>query len=908
MPIPRIVHFLTAAVVIVLLAILGWQNFVASKGDSSLGYLSFNRAAPKEAQTIMDFWRKEDKRVGAVRTIIITDYVLIVVYVVYLTWCLSARRNNETRKFLKGLLTLGMLLIVVGALLDVWQDRTIWSFVSAPPGEPVDSLASLTRIKWMALMLGVLPLPISYVTRHRIDLVSGFLQTVWTYFPSLLFIFLTIFCFWIEGQGKDILTAFTEGAGFNLRLILFFLAIGLWIYVSWYSSRVIFHIRESRGHVPGEFLEYYPRFAGNACFLVLELAVLQSPLLEPSLPSWLAWVIFGLGSIAFPFLDRWVRAVLPTDTKLLSRRFWIVFAAFFGILLITAAFPFSREWYTLLALLLIFHVVYFFYINLHHQDMKARAIAPKPAIARNLFHRVRQYFQVPQEESGYLKWYLVISAVAVILDIVAVCNLDFSRLIGPFPLLLMAFGVLLAFGNLVTAFSVKYQLNFHLVLFLMALVFGVRESHQVRITHLEKDVNGYAGRPTLKKYLDSWLSRVDTTNDFNVYLVLANGGASRSGYWTASVLGRLEDASMQNPDPNARFSHHLLCLSGTSGGGVGVATFFALLDDKEPDTNRRSYERSAKNFLQQDYFTYTVARMLGPDYFRYILPVTGIDRGAALEKGFENYTDTAGGYGPHFEKPFSHFKAMTGDSVSLPVLFVNTTRMQDGNPGLVTNLQLEPKWFSTRIDVPRILADEDSSQDISMASGAILGARFPYLSPAGKIGKDYFVDGGYFDNSGAGSVQELLRGILNIYDSDKTSINYKRLHRLHFKVLHILNSPVIADTTDFRPVPPIKNDLLSPVATIIGAYDMQTTVNDGRLKNFLDDIRASGIPADYIQLSLYKDAREWAKDSLFSSEKKEPAYSMNWFISEKTRGRMDRRLVDTCSAVDSLVKTFKNHR
>jgi len=211
-----------------------------------------------------------------------------------------------------------------------------------------------------------------------------------------------------------------------------------------------------------------------------------------------------------------------------------------------------RDRQTLLVLLLIFHVVYFFYINLHHQDMKARAIAPKPAIARNLFHRVRQYFQVPQEESGYLKWYLVISAVAVILDIVAVCNLDFSRLIGPFPLLLMAFGVLLAFGNLVTAFSVKYQLNFHLVLFLMALLFGVRESHQVRITHLEKDVNGYAGRPTLKKYLDSWLSRVDTAANFDVYLVLANGGASRSGYWTASVLGRLEDASMQNPDPNAR--------------------------------------------------------------------------------------------------------------------------------------------------------------------------------------------------------------------------------------------------------------------------------------------------------------------------------------------------------------------
>ncbi|WP_431213617.1 hypothetical protein ACQ86N_01500 [Puia sp. P3] len=699
------------------------------------------------------------------------------------------------------------------------------------------------------------------------------------------------------------MTAFTEGGDFNYRLLFFFLAIGLWVYVTWYSSRVIFYIRDNRGsargkaedRIPGKFFESYPRFAGNACFLVLELAVLQSPLLEPALPSWLAWVLFVLGMALFPFLDRRVRAVLPKDTRPLARRFFIVFVAFFCLLMITAAFDISRKWYTLLALLLIFQVVYFFYINLHHQGTIVRRVGPDETPGP--FHRVRRYFLVPSEESGYLKWYLVISFVAVILDLFAITCLPFAVDIGPFPLLLLAFGVLLAFGNLVSAFSVKYQLNFHLVLFLIAMAVGSRESHQVH--NISPEPSGYASRPSLTKYLDSWLTRVDTAKDFDVYLVLANGGASRSGYWTASVLGRLEDASISGGGD--RFSKHLLCLSGTSGGGVGVATFFALLDDKQPAAGR-SYERSARNFLQQDYFTFTVARMLGPDYFRYIFPINWPDRGAALEKGFEEYNDTAGGYSPSFNKPFSHFKAMDPrDSVALPILFVNTTQMQDGNPGLVTNLRLEPKWFNTRIDVPAILEAEDT--DISMASGAILGARFPYLSPAGKIGTHYFVDGGYFDNSGAGAVQELLRGILNTYGADKTSINYKRLRRLHFKVLHILNSPVIADTTDFKPVPPIKNDLLSPVLTIVGAYDMQTTVNDGRLRNLLDDIKASGIPTDYIPLSLYKNADEWAKDSLYTIVKKEPAYPMNWFISEKTRGRMNRRL-DHSKTIDSLAKTF----
>ncbi len=41
----------------------------------------------------------------------------------------------------------------------------------------------------------------------------------------------------------------------------------------------------------------------------------------------------------------------------------------------------------------------------------------------------------------------------------------------------------------------------------------------------------------------------------------------------------------------------------------------------------------------------------------------------------------------------------------LPLLFVNTTRMQDGNPGLVTNLAADPGQFNRRIDVPSLLAD-----------------------------------------------------------------------------------------------------------------------------------------------------------------------------------------------------------
>jgi hypothetical protein len=179
-------------------------------------------------------------------------------------------------------------------------------------------------------------------------------------------------------------------------------------------------------------------------------------------------------------------------------------------------------------------------------------------------------------------------------------------------------------------------------------------------------------------------------------------------------------------------------------------------------------------------------------------------------------------------------------------------------------------------------------KDISITSASILGARFPYLSPAGRIGDSYFVDGGYFDNSGAGVIQETIRGIINLSRTDSALGKY--ISKFHFKVLHVLNSPVAGDQNNIEPVAPIKNDLAAPLLTIVGAYDMQTTVNDGRLINYLKDInKYSENKADYIQISLYLDEEEKNADPIHGKEPEAP-YAMNWFMSDTTLNRIDHRL------------------
>lgn len=777
---------------------------------------------------------------------------------------------------------------------------------------------------------------------------SQLLKSIWLFFPGILFLFFSIFLFWMLGQGKDIIVAFTENregmvGHINYTRIVFFLAIGFWVYVSWYSSRVIASMKRTKQEdsirqisgvsiskanidydkhkeyfeISSDFLDEIPRVIGNACFFILELAVLQSPILIHQLSFTWASIILVAGLLLLRFINNlWIKKIAQRPG--FRKTFNILLLLLVVSILAVSWFP-QISILALFFILLLFHIVFISYINLRRvmierDTMKVKIATEKQAkSSRNITEKVMDYFCIPRVEKGYYTYFLIIGAVAITCYITAIISINFARNIGPFPFLILAFGVLLSYGNIITAFSIKFKVNFHFLMFLLAFVLGFGETHYVRPIPLTNQSNAYVNRPTLKEYLTQWLKdrKVDldsSNNGYNVYFVMANGGASRSGYWTSAVLGRIEDSTIKI-NPANRFSDHVFCLSGTSGGGVGVATFFSLLKYRKRDS-LPFYDASARDYLKRDYFTYTFARMLGPDYFNYIFHLAFLkDRAAALEESFEQSSmDTNKAlYRVPFNEGFSNFTAFNKNhEVQLPILFVNTTRMQDGNPGVVSNLNItkDSFVFNKRVDVLNLLKSGD---DISITSAAIMGARFPYLSPAGRIGNDYFVDGGYFDNSGAGVVQEIIRGIMDIANDDTTkdSSIKRQIQKLHFKVLHIINSPVTLDSTNITSVPPIKNDLMAPILTIMGAYDMQTTVNDGRLKNYLYDLNKyyQKQRADYTPISLYKDAAEFDRDPLHKRFSEDPPYAMNWFMSDTTLRRINNRL-DSVPEVSVVLKGF----
>lgn len=728
-------------------------------------------------------------------------------------------------------------------------------------------------------------------------------------------------CFWVLGQGKDLMVAFAENRQAKL---FFFIAIAFWSYTAWYSSRIIAYLvarkqgqpmqfknvaangnaEITRGgdyfQIPEAWLKRFPRLIGFSCILIIELAVLQLKVYKaPGLSIGAAKLTFAILFFSYLFLNNALDGFFDRN-KFITWRIFYILLVLFVISIIVLLLLNTRLLMPFIWVLLLFHLAFIFYMHLRRMKDVNEADAGKnyPEFIRKINCKILSRIHVPLNEFGYFTWFNIISLIGLVIYFATIISKLFSWTIGPFPFVILAFSVLLGIGNIVTALSIRANVNFHLVIFLIAALIPSVETHYVQVFDLDKNFppTVFHQRQDIREYYTRWMNdseRVGAMNadsTYDVYFVLANGGASRSGYWSAAVLGTLNDTTYGD------FSKHLFCLSGASGGSVGNATFFSLLHEKKMHQSNLQMDTAARSYLKLDFLTFTLARMLGPDYLKLILHTNIFgDRAAALEEIVEAGSEKSEySLKPDFAENFSSLITKKGVNSDLPVICINVTRMQDGNPGVVSNIVIDSSNFNDRVDVLNLL---QAGKDIHLSTGALLGARFPYLSPAGRIDKvypraetynkvrdsivpNYFVDGGYFDNSGAGVVQEMIRVILNINkDSSGTSFG-NRAAKLRFVVLHITNSPL--GESALTKISPLKNDLAAPLLTLGGAFDKQTTVNDSRLVSLLADIDSSrGV---YYPISLYKDKTENP-----NNEPEEP-YAMNWFISDHVIERMNVRL------------------
>ncbi len=730
--------------------------------------------------------------------------------------------------------------------------------------------------------------------------ISAYLRVLYVFTAAIVLLFLAAWCFLWLPQGVDSIVKATETrwSGIVLMLMLFF-----WAYVNWYSGRILAYRKDQqRANFPRALsptlVTHLPRLLAYMCFAITALAILQCPAgLGAIARPWLLFLLVGhiaLYFLASRLLKHW-GAWLLKRRRLMAACIWLLaslFAAivFGGWINTAASLVTGILWMQYAALFLACNRLK---LNLHTNRWIKSPLFTR--VLRQVWNNKRKGSRPRMgEEAVLFLLFNGISLVAVICYISAIFWLPFANRIGSFPFALLAMGILLGFANISTLISIITRINLAVVYLLLVVIIGyIFEPHNVRIFHdRNSSAKVFNERQHLEEFFVNWLQQrqavIQRDSIYPVFFVLADGGASRSGYWTAAVLSRLEEES------NRMFSSHLFCLSGASGGSVGNAAFFCLLQQR--DSIYRAHHtllKEAQHYLKSDFLTYTLARMMGPDLFRPILPFPFIDdRAAALEYAMEHAAPDSVILGSSFRQNVSAIIARQQDSAyQLPILCINTTRMQDGTPGLISNIAIDSAIFGKRIDVLNMLRAGD---DMRLSTAVILGARFPYVSPAGRIHNSYFVDGGYFDNSGAGAVQEMILQLNRWAQDSSWYSRYPRLQhlqlakKLKWYVIHITNSSLEPATV--AKVHPVVNDLLAPIQTLIGSYGTQTVVNNLRLIRYLGELNKD---TTYFPISLY--------EKLDTNN-----YAMNWAISERTLHKMDMRLYHY-PRLDSLIRWVRNN-
>ncbi len=333
--------------------------------------------------------------------------------------------------------------------------------------------------------------------------------------------------------------------------------------------------------------------------------------------------------------------------------------------------------------------------------------------------------------------------------------------------------------------------------------FDLNDNHQIRGAATTRSRNHQASAADIEgKYLEhlglgDWLKSRGDWRDYDrypIFLVATEGGGLRAAYFTSSVL-----AAMEQKCPG--FAQHVIAISSVSGGSVG-ASVFAAQSAVQPNMphagcnlapeNPGPALKRARDVLTTDLLSPLLGASLFPDALQRILPlpIPNFDRARALEYALEESWRHAStgckGCDPEaMSNPVALLYAQkeTEQRRPVPHLFLNTTEAGTGRSVPFAT------WDIGDLAIPEhtVPGDEDLAlphatlvpmqnlirrDNVPLSTAAMLSARFPYLTPAAKLGNTgHYVDGGYFENSGtwllSGVAQNLIGQRLDYRDDDK---------------------------------------------------------------------------------------------------------------------------------------------
>ncbi len=595
--------------------------------------------------------------------------------------------------------------------------------------------------------------------------ISSLLQTLWS--ARLLVIFNTIIfiIFTYTDQGYDMLLALPEGAlGRILWFVLFTAVAG---YLIWYSGRFFINLNYTATGEEDASSNYYWKYYIPR-YLAVQLPVILSTTLY-HLGSYQCsrehhTILWIGGALIIPYLilkglDWWFKHLMKPAL------FWAIVSGLLLLILGGAIRDQKHHGVYLIAagqLLLALLLGSYFYIRRH------QAYYGYLSILKNIHPRL-------------VAWTFT---ALLVLSFICFNVMDDVRSIFPYPVLISGMSLYLVGIGLL--FATSRQTRFFTVtavLVLLGLIIYL--NNQPFNTHLH-EVH-YATAPSLPlerqalpDHFEAWLShrqkKMRQKDPYPIFMVVGEGGGSRAGLWMSHLLASIQDST------DGAFTEHMYAMSTVSGSTTGAGTFIYFLKNNYGNLGQRS-----RIMFQTNYLSSSLAHLMGQDALKSIIP--GIyrerdgrhrDRAAQLEKewtiGAWNALHGHDGYDlrptadSSMQLPFTSFwQAYDGQyDLEMPLLFANTTRVETGRPAAVSAVRLHSA--DPAFDILSHLEKDD--HHLSLITGMHLSSRFPIINAMGKIdGLGHFVDGGYYDNSGASTMNHILAELSRYAFTDTFEIN-----------------------------------------------------------------------------------------------------------------------------------------
>jgi hypothetical protein len=357
----------------------------------------------------------------------------------------------------------------------------------------------------------------------------------------------------------------------------------------------------------------------------------------------------------------------------------------------------------------------------------------------------------------------------------------FPEALGPFTIvclfLLCATSILTLLSRASDALGLPL-LAFAVLLALFLSWHNFNENHLVRtvrtepttVSPLAEEFLGWLdGRPQERRRLFA-----ERGLKYPVYIVTAEGGGVVAANHAAIALARLFDRCPE-------LQHHVFAISGVSGGALGGAMFVALKRHLDalpasagsseactPASRQSVLENKLRALLERDFLSPILAAGLFPELVQQILPVpvTAFDRSKALTAAFEAaWATRIDAERNPLRRAFLEHWDRNGRT---PMLVVNATRVENGARYLFAPFKGErPRTYYAerpppgykRVGFSRI-GDEPAAEDIPLGAAVGLGARYPFVLPAGIVlpytqGRRV-LDGAVFENSGVETGLDML--------------------------------------------------------------------------------------------------------------------------------------------------------